>query len=202
MTFFVSSPSRRPLLAVAEFCHASLPLRDVTRAMCRFMASCTFMFWVFFGGGGCRFYFHGREDFSDLCIAPLARYRAMPLKKAPVHPFCLVLRGGSHVKQPSERCRATPLYRSYSHDNLRRSNTVSRDQKINANFFAKSFSRTLRVMDVRAENRGRPHQKMRFSAAPMMGRNFLTPGHPGVRVRNVRGKSGPKSLCLCCFFLP
>ena len=57
-------------------------------------------------------------------------------------------------------------------------------------------------MDVRAENRGRPHQKVRFSAAPVMGRNFLTQGRPGVRVRNVRGKSGPKSLCLCCFFFP
>ena len=69
-------------------------------------------------------------------------------------------------------------------------------------FFVQSFSRTLRVMDVRAENRGFPHQKVRFSAAPVTGRNFLTPGHPGVRVRNVRGKSGPKSLCLCCFFFP
>ena len=57
-------------------------------------------------------------------------------------------------------------------------------------------------MDVRAENRGRPHQKVCFPAAPVMARNFLTPGHPGVRVRNVRGNSGPKSLCLCCFFVP
>ena len=57
-------------------------------------------------------------------------------------------------------------------------------------------------MDVHAENRGRPHQKVRFPAAPVVGRNFLTPGHPGVRVRNVRGTSGPKSLCLCCFFFP
>ena len=57
-------------------------------------------------------------------------------------------------------------------------------------------------MDVRAENRGRPHQKVRFPAAPVAGRNFLTPGHPGVRVRNVRGKFGPKSLCLCCFCFP
>ena len=40
----------------------------------------------------------------------------------------------------------------------------------------------LRVMDVRAENHGRPHQKVRFPAAPVVGRNFLTPGHPGVRV--------------------
>ena len=30
----------------------------------------------------------------------------------------------------------------------------------------------------------------------------MTPGHPGVRVRDARGKSGPKSLCLCCFFIP
>ena len=29
-----------------------------------------------------------------------------------------------------------------------------------------------------------------------MGRDFLTPGHPGVRVWNVRRKFGPKSLCL------
>ena len=48
-------------------------------------------------------------------------------------------------------------------------------------------------MDVRAENRERPHQKVRFPAAQVVGRNFLTPG---------RGKSGPKSLSLCCFFFP
>ena len=75
-------------------------------------------------------------------------------------------------------------------------------EKSTQTFLVQSFSTTLRVMDVRAENRGRPRQKVRFPAAPVMGRNFLTPGHPGVRVRNVRGKSGPKSLCLCCFFLP
>ena len=79
---------------------------------------------------------------------------------------------------------------------------IYRGQTINANFFAQSFSTTLRVMDVRAENRGRPHQKVRFSAALVVGRNFLTLGHPGVRVSNVRGKSGPKSLCLRCFFFP
>ena len=75
-------------------------------------------------------------------------------------------------------------------------------KKSTQTFFVQSFSKTLRVMDVRAENRGRPHQKVRFSAAPVMGRNFLTQGRPSVRVRNVRGKSGPKSLCLCCFFFP
>ena len=72
-------------------------------------------------------------------------------------------------------------------------------RKSTQTFSGQSFSRTLRVMDVRAENRGRPHQKVHFPAAPLVGRNFLTPGHPGVKVRNVRGKSGPKSLCLCRF---
>ena len=75
-------------------------------------------------------------------------------------------------------------------------------KKSTQTFFVQSFSTTLRVMDVRAENRGRPYQKVRFPAAPVVGRNFLTPGHSGVRVRNVHGKSGPKSLCLCCFFFP
>ena len=56
-------------------------------------------------------------------------------------------------------------------------------------------------MDVRAKNRGRLHRKMCFPAAPMTGRNFLTPGHPSVRVRNVHGKSGPK-FCVYVVFLP
>ena len=75
-------------------------------------------------------------------------------------------------------------------------------KKSTQTFFVQSFSTTLRVMDVRAENRGRPRQKVGFPAAPVVGRKFLTPRHPGARVRNVRGKSGPKSLCLCCFFFP
>ena len=82
------------------------------------------------------------------------------------------------------------------------SKIINRGHKINANFFAQSFSTTLRVMDVRGENRGRPCQKVRFPAAPVVGRNFLAPGNSGVRVRNVRRKSGPKSLCLCCFGFP
>ena len=80
--------------------------------------------------------------------------------------------------------------------------SFTRGQKSTQTFFVQSFSTTLQVMDVRTENRGRLHQNVRFSAAPVVGRNFLTLGHPGVRVRNVRGKSGPKSLCLCCFFVP
>ena len=73
-----------------------------------------------------------------------------------------------------------------------------RGQKNNANFFLyKVFRQPFGSWT--SENRGRLHQKMRFPAAPVVERNFLTPGHPGVRVRNVHGKSGPKSLCLCCF---
>ena len=51
---------------------------------------------------------------------------------------------------------------------------------------------------------GRPRRKSwtsapksAFSCGPGGGEKFLTPGHP-----DVRGKSGAKSLCLCCFFFP
>ena len=37
---------------------------------------------------------------------------------------------------------------------------------------------------------------------PVMGKNFLTPGHPGMRVENVCRKFGPQMLCLCCFSFP
>ena len=59
-------------------------------------------------------------------------------------------------------------------------------------FFGQSFSRALRVMDVCTKNRGRPHRKVRFPPAPVVGRNFLTPGHQGIRVRNVRRNSDQK----------
>ena len=48
-------------------------------------------------------------------------------------------------------------------------------------------------MDVRTKNCGRPHQKVRFPAAPVVERTFLTRGHPGLRVRNVRRRSGPET---------
>ena len=55
-----------------------------------------------------------------------------------------------------------------------------------------SWTSAPKIVDVRPK-------KCFFLRPPPMGRNFLTLGHPGVRVRNVLGKSGPKSLCLCCF---
>ena len=73
---------------------------------------------------------------------------------------------------------------------------VGRDQKINANFLYKvsrqpfgSWTSAPKIVDVCTK-------KCVFPVAPVVGRNFLTPGHPGVRVQNVRGKSGPRSLCL------
>ena len=56
-------------------------------------------------------------------------------------------------------------------------------------------------MDVRAKNRGRPHQKVHSPAAPVVGRNFLTPGHLGVRVGNVRRNPDQKFMFMS-FFLP
>ena len=46
----------------------------------------------------------------------------------------------------------------------------------------------------------RSHEKVGFPAALVMGRNFLTPGHPGARVRNIRRKPGPKSYILMLSF--
>ena len=121
--------------------------------------------------------------------------------------FAMLRRGGEEVPPSnswgSRGSRHLPRkrYRNASFSLTIRDETLGA-KKSTQTFFVQSFSKTLRVMDVRAKNRGRPHQKVRFSAAPVMGRNFLTQGRPGARVRNVRGKSGPKSLCLCCFFLP
>ena len=109
----------------------------------------------------------------------------------------LEVRNGHIVSKSTFSKDSYPL----CHENVVRSLDVG-TRKSTQTFSGQSFSRTLRVMDVRAENRGRPQQKVSFTAAPVMGRNFLSPGHPGVRVRNVRGKSGPKSLCICCFFFP
>ena len=71
-------------------------------------------------------------------------------------------------------------------------------QKINAHFFCTKFFENPLGHGRSRQNRGRPHQKWVFPAALVMGRNFLTPGHPSVRVGNVRReKFGPPKLCFC-----
>ena len=115
------------------------------------------------------------------------------------HSFTFLLRNANVKFTPSLLCS---LFASSIHSERFTNHSNVGAKKSTQTFFVQSFSKTLRVMDVRTKNRGRPHHKVRLSAAPVMGRNFLTQGRPGVRVRNVRGKSGPKSLWLCCFFLP
>ena len=70
-----------------------------------------------------------------------------------------------------------------------RTPTISRAKKSTQTFFCTKF------FDNRSGH-GRPRRKswssakkkeVRFPVAPVVGRNFLTLGHPGVRVRNVRG---------------
>ena len=48
-----------------------------------------------------------------------------------------------------------------------------------------SWTSASKIADVRTT-------KWVFLAALVMGRNFFTPGHPGLRVGNVRRKFGPK----------
>ena len=57
-------------------------------------------------------------------------------------------------------------------------------------------------MDVRAENRGRPHQKVRFSAAPVIGRNFLTQGASGRKGQECPWEIRTKKFMFMLFFLP
>ena len=79
---------------------------------------------------------------------------------------------------------------------------IYRGQKSTQTFFVQSFSKTLRVMDVRAENRGRPHQKVRFPAAPVAGRKFLNPWASGRKGQKCPREIRTIKLCLCLFFLP
>ena len=77
----------------------------------------------------------------------------------------------------------------------------NRGQKINANFFVQSFSTTLRVMDVRAENRGRPHQKVRFPAAGG-GEKLFDPWAFGRKGQECPREIRAKKFMFMLFFLP
>ena len=59
------------------------------------------------------------------------------------------------------------------------SHNVSQKVKRIRRVSEQSLSRTLRVMGVRAKSRGRPHQKVCFPAAPVMGEKFLDPRASG-----------------------
>ena len=75
-------------------------------------------------------------------------------------------------------------------------------KKSTQTFFVQSFSRTLRAMDVRAENRGRPHQKVRFSAAPVMGKKLFDPTASGRKGQECPREIRTEKFMFVLFFLP
>ena len=80
---------------------------------------------------------------------------------------------------------------------------LNRDQKSTQTFSGQYFTRTLRVIDVRTENHGRPLAKVRvFPAAPLMGRYLSIPWHPGVRVKDVCRKIWTSITYVYGVFLP
>ena len=58
------------------------------------------------------------------------------------------------------------------------------------------------MVDVHAKKSWTSAPKSGFSCGPGDEENLFDPWASGGRVRNVRRKSGPKSLCLCWFFFP
>ena len=70
-------------------------------------------------------------------------------------------------------------------------NNKGRGKKINANFFCTKFLKN-------PSGHGRPRRKS-WTSAPKSA-FFCGPGD-GEKLFD-RGKSGPESLCLCCFFFP
>ena len=111
--------------------------------------------------------------------------------------------------------RQVPVGNAPSHDATQRARgsldmvscslrgTIHRDRKVNANFFCTKFFRqpfgswtsTPKIVDVRTK-------KCVFLRPRVVGRNFLTPGHPGARVRNVHGEIRSKKFMFMLFFLP
>ena len=75
-------------------------------------------------------------------------------------------------------------------------------RKSTQTFSGQSSSRTLRVMDVRAENCGRPHQKVRFPAAPVTGRNVLTPRASGRKGQERLQEVWTRKFMFMLFFFP
>ena len=57
-------------------------------------------------------------------------------------------------------------------------------------------------MDVRAKNHGRPHQKVRFPAAPVVGRNFLPPWPSGRKGQDCPREIWTKKFMFMLFFFP
>ena len=72
-------------------------------------------------------------------------------------------------------------------------------KNINANFFCTKFFKNASGHGRPRQNRGRPHQKVRFSAAPVMGRNFLTQGSSGHKGQVSAGNPDQKVYVYAAF---
>ena len=79
---------------------------------------------------------------------------------------------------------------------------INRGQKSTQTFLVQSFSTTLRVMDVRAENRGRPHQKVRFPAALVVGEKLFDPWACGRKGQECPREIRAKKFMFMLFFFP
>ena len=115
------------------------------------------------GGGECRFYFYGREDFSDFFKPTTNRSPELP-------------------ELPDQRRLGA--------------------KKSTQCFFVQNVSKTLRVMDVRAENRGRPHQKNAFFRGAGGGEKLFDPGSSGRKGQECPREIQTKKFMFMLFFLP
>ena len=75
-------------------------------------------------------------------------------------------------------------------------------KKSTQTFFVQSFSTTLRIVDVRAENRGRLHQKVRFPAAPGGGEKLFDPWASGRKGQECPREIRTKKFMFMLFFAP
>ena len=76
-------------------------------------------------------------------------------------------------------------------------------KKSTQTFFVQSFSKTLRVLDVRAQNRGRPHQKDASFCGPGDGEKLFDPGSSGRKGSGMSaGNPDQKVYVYAVFFSP
>ena len=84
-------------------------------------------------------------------------------------------------------------------------NTCIGAKRSTQTFFAQSFSRTLRVMDIRAENRGRLHQKVCVCVCfcgPGDGEKLFDPGASGRKGPECPREIRTEKFMFMLFFLP
>ena len=110
---------------------------------------------------------------------------------------------GPHPKHPI--FWGTPSFLSTLGGTLR--GTFSESPKIGGKrstqtFFVESFSRTLRLMDVRAENRGRPHQKVCVFCGPGDGEKLFDPRASGRKGQECPREIRTEKFMFMLFFLP